>query len=172
MSSKSRPLTEEERADLVAYLDGELVGEAKRTVETRVNLDPTWRAEADALKRTWELLDYLPRPEPSADFTQRTLSLLEPIGPSDQHRGVGARWRLARWLPLGIGWAAAGALAAAVGYRAALPPRPPLQQPGEQELLRDLRVIENKHYYDMVDDIDFLKQLDNPDLFGDEGIGG
>ena len=61
----SSPLNERERADLVAWLDGELEGEAAR-------------AEADALRKTWELLDYLPRPEPSASFTHRTLSRLAP----------------------------------------------------------------------------------------------
>ena len=41
-------------------------------------------------------------------------------------------------------------------------------EPGEKELVRDLRLIENKRFYDLVDDIDFLRQLDQPDLFGEE----
>jgi hypothetical protein len=28
-------------------------------------------------------------------------------------------------------------------------------------------VIENKHLYDSLEDLDFLKELDQPDLFGD-----
>src|SRR4051794_26053888 len=104
--SKSRPLSEAERANLVAYLDGELAGEAKRAVETRINLDPTWRDEAEALKRTWDLLDYLPVPEPSPSFTQRTLSKLEPIRTSVRKKKRGRarpRWGLFRWLALGAG---------------------------------------------------------------------
>src|SRR5262249_40048474 len=61
--SKRRPLSEDERADLVAYLDGETTGDAKRAIEAKLNLDPVWRAEAASLKRTWNLLDYLPRPD-------------------------------------------------------------------------------------------------------------
>ena len=69
------PLTEE----LVAYLDGELGMAGNEAVEAKISVDPTVRAEADALKKTWDLLDYLPRPEPSPNFTERTLSKLEPI---------------------------------------------------------------------------------------------
>jgi hypothetical protein len=36
-------------------------------------------------------------------------------------------------------------------------------------LLRDLRLIENKRLYDLVDDANFLRLLDEPDLFGDDG---
>src|SRR5229473_2045109 len=57
-------LNEDERAELVAYLDGELNEEAAQVLEARLSREPDLRAEAEALKRTWELLDYLPRPEP------------------------------------------------------------------------------------------------------------
>src|SRR5207248_1470231 len=130
------------------------------------NLDPTWRAEAAALKRTWDLLDYLPQPEPSPHFTERTMSRLEPLRQpvrTKKRRRKARPWRrLARWLALGVGWAAALVLAALIGYHAFL--RAPGSQAGEQELIRDLRIIENMRYYDAVDDIDLLKQLDNPDL--------
>ena len=69
----------------------------------------------------------------------------------------------------GVGWAAALWLSVWGGNRGyrALSPR----EPGEQELVRDLRVIENKRFYDLVDDIDFLKKLDDPDLFGEDAGG-
>ncbi len=57
-----QPLSEQEKADLVAYLDGELGGEAARSLEAKITLDPAARSEAETLKRTWDLLDYLPRP--------------------------------------------------------------------------------------------------------------
>src|SRR5437868_4306574 len=108
--SKPRPLTEAERTELVAYLDGELSGDAKRAIEARVSLDPTWRAEADSLKRIWQLLDYLPQAEASAGFTQRTLSKLEPVRRSGRKKpsvpGFTAR-HLLKWVAVAAGWAAA-----------------------------------------------------------------
>jgi anti-sigma factor RsiW len=168
--SQSRPLTEEERADLVAYLDGELAGEARHAIETKVHLDPTWRTEAEALKRTWDLLDYLPRPEPSPSFTQRTLSRLAPVDRAAGPKQSTGRWRLARWLALGGGWAAALLLSAVAGYQLLRPSAP--KGPGEADLVRELRIIENRRYYELVDDIDFLHELDHPDLFGEEDSGG
>jgi anti-sigma factor RsiW len=163
MSSKR--LSDDDRAELVAYLDGEVTGQAARAIEAKLSLDARWRAEAESLKRTWDLLDFLPRPEPTADFTERTLSKLEPI-----RRPAGAAGATSpgfRWLLVGA-WAAALLLALLGGYfggRAAL-----RAGPGDAELTRDLRIIENKRYYDLIDDVDFLRELDDPDLFGEEGV--
>ncbi|MBY0457133.1 MAG: hypothetical protein K2V38_07340 [Gemmataceae bacterium] len=66
-------------AELVAYLDGELDGEAARRVEARLASDPAARARAAALKKSFDLLDYLPRPEPSPTFTTRTLDKLPAV---------------------------------------------------------------------------------------------
>ncbi|MCS7021358.1 MAG: hypothetical protein NZU63_05985 [Gemmataceae bacterium] len=63
------PLDEE----LVAYLDGELPEEQARQIEQRLAADPQLRRRAILLKKTYELLDYLPRPEASPDFATRTL---------------------------------------------------------------------------------------------------
>src|SRR5689334_1695542 len=112
--SKPPPLTEQEKADLVAYLDGELTGAAARAVEAKLALNPAARAEAESLKRTWDLLDYLPRPEPSPSFTERTLSRLAPVRLQDARKSAGRRWL---WKALlGAGWAAALVLAALGGY--------------------------------------------------------
>jgi anti-sigma factor RsiW len=161
-------LSDDERAELVAYLDGEAAGDARRAVEAKLSLDENWRAEAESLKRTWDLLDFLPRPEPTPDFTQRTTSKLNPIrrqgGP-----GAGGLNPTVRWLLIGA-WAAALLVAALSGYfgsRAALQ-----SGPGEAELTRDLRIIENKQRYDLIDDFEFLTDLDDPDLFGDDDGGG
>jgi hypothetical protein len=70
------PLSEEDRESLVAYLDGELDDRAAQSLEARLNTEPALRAEAEALKQTWDLLDYLPRPQPSGSFTHRTLERL------------------------------------------------------------------------------------------------
>src|SRR5947209_1854609 len=76
-----RPLSDEERAELVAYLDGEADEATRRALEAKLSRDPQARAEAEALKRTWALLDFLPRPEPSTDFTTRTLTRVGAVRP-------------------------------------------------------------------------------------------
>jgi anti-sigma factor RsiW len=158
--SEPSHLNEQEQADLVAYLDGELTGEAARALEAKLSLNPSVRAEADALRRTWELLDHLPRPQPSPRFTHRTLERLSPVRAGDQ------RGQLWRSRCLGLGWVAALLLSGWVGYAGYnwLAPR----EPGDKELIHDLRLIENKRYYDRVEDLEFWRALDTPDLFGDE----
>src|SRR5262245_60235346 len=150
--SKPPPFNEQERADLVAYLDGELTGEPARALEAKLSLEPRARAEAESLKRAWELLDFLPRPEPSPDFTSRTLSKLAPVRRTVRRREaaaavvpVGPWWKVAL---LASGWAAAALLAGWVSYagvRALAPGKP-----GEEELVRELRLIKHKRYYDAV----------------------
>jgi hypothetical protein len=103
-----QPLSEQERADLVAYLDGELKGEAARALEAKLQLHPEARAEAAALKRTWDLLDYLPQAEPSPAFTEQTLSRLAvPMGRAvSTHRRLwGALWCTGLVAAFVIGWA-------------------------------------------------------------------
>ena len=46
-------LSEEDRANLVAYLDGELDDDAARALEAKLSLDPDARAEAETLRKTW-----------------------------------------------------------------------------------------------------------------------
>jgi anti-sigma factor RsiW len=71
--------------DLVAFLDGELDTQAGEAVEAKISLDATIRGEVDALKKTWDLLDFLPRPEPSPNFTERTMSQVQPIQPAPRN---------------------------------------------------------------------------------------
>lgn len=165
--SDATPLNDEERADLVAYLDGEVKGEAARVIEARLVRDPGVRAEADALKQAWDLLDYLPRPEPSPNFTHRTLERLAPLKAEAARPTPWQRWRKHA---LGAGWAAALVLAALAGHAAYQ--HYASHHPGDAELVRDLRLIENKRYYELGDSVEFLKQLDQPDLFAEEHPGG
>jgi anti-sigma-K factor RskA len=167
MSQPPPPFSEQDRAELVAYLDGELTGEAARAMEARIALEPAVRAEADALKRTWDLLDFLPRPEPSPSFTARTLSRLGPLSRSSATAGL--RRPLWRRLAFGGGWAAAvvaAALGGYFGYHRLVP-----REPGEEELVRDLRLIENKRQYELIEDVELFKGLEQPDLFGEESSG-
>ena len=173
--TKPAPVSDEDRANLIAYLDGELDGEAARAWGARLSTDPAARAEAEALRRTWQLLDYLPRPEPSAAFTSQTLervSALRPVAIRSALRPP--LWRRP-WV-LGAGWAASVLLAGVIGFltvrsmRPAAEPAPAAEEPADsdQQLVRDLRVIENQRLYEHVGTIDFLRKLDAPDLFGDD----
>ena len=74
-----KPLSEREQADLIAYLDGELKGEAARRVESRIVREPAVREEAAALRRAWDMLDFLPLPEPTDQFMHRTVERIAPL---------------------------------------------------------------------------------------------
>jgi len=170
--NKATPLTEEDRADLVAYLDGELGPSASSALEAKLSLDTQGRAEAEALRRTWNLLDYLPRPELSPRFTHDTLERLATISPKAPLSR--RRWRA--WV-VGTGWAAALLVAGTIGFAGGrvLPWREPAASEPTVDvdgaLVRDLGVLENKRLYDNVESIDFLRALANaadPDLFADE----
>src|SRR5437870_7341936 len=78
----TKPTDDERQAELVAFLDGELDEDAARDFERRIGQDPELRAQADALKKTWELLDFLPQPEPSPTFTTRTLDKVAVLRPA------------------------------------------------------------------------------------------
>src|SRR5476651_301659 len=98
------PLNDDDKAELVAYLDGELDEAATHAVEAKIAADPHTRAELDALKQTWGMLDYLPKASPSPNFTNRTMErlTLEKIGPKKTMPMRGSQPWLRR-----IAWAAA-----------------------------------------------------------------
>ncbi len=159
---------DQERADLVAYLDGELEGERARALEQKLALDPAARDEADSLKRTWELLDFLPKSEPSPSFAAQTLTRLGPaltlaVPVGSRKRG---RWRRAL---IGTGWAAALVLAALGGFYGFNRTAP--SEPGDPELVRDLNVIKNRRVFELVEDLDGVRELDTAELFGADGPG-
>ncbi len=152
-------MTEQERAELVAYLDGELDDEATHRVETKVNVDPTVRAELETLRRTWELLDHLPKAEPSPSFTHATMCRLPARARETQIQPKPSFTGKAKI----VGWVAAMLLFMAGGYFAV---SWQMGKPTEEDLIRELRVIENLRPYRSVKDLEFLKALDRPELFG------
>src|SRR5438067_2053670 len=119
---KPPPEGPDETADLVAYLDGELDERGAQAVEATLGRDPHARHEAETLRKTWDLLDYLPQPPaPASDFTSRTLQRLEkvqapappPLTPTVALAKRGdARRAIGRWLAV----AALLAACAAAGY--------------------------------------------------------
>ena len=67
-------LTPDERADLVAYVDGELPEAHSRSISTKLTHSATARREVEMLQKTWELLDYLPLPQATEQFSEKTIS--------------------------------------------------------------------------------------------------
>lgn len=166
------PLTEDEKAELVAYLDGELDEAATQAIEAKIATNPEARAELDALKQAWGMLDFLPKASPSPNFTNRTMERLslEKVGRAPGKTGSTPRKN--PWFAR-VGWAAAAVVALAGGYYAStrffVAPLPPEPIPEDDlPLVQYLRIAEKWRLYENVDDLDFVKKLRSPDLFGDD----
>lgn len=174
--------------ELVAYLDGELDPKATEAMATKLSLDAKLRAEADSLQRAWDILDVLPKPTPSVSFTTKTISQAIPVPSGTQPTllapvASGSRPTMPAPVALptkaGLGfWVAAAVLIGAaglggyVGHALVAPPK------GERDLeaqmmkdmsIKDLSVLKNARLFHYVEDLEYIKQLDSPDLFGDEG---
>ena len=155
-------LTPEERQDLVAYLDGELDAEAARTLVAKLSQSAAHRRELDRLRQTWEMLDYLPQPKAALTFTQQTIQKLQTIKMSTSLRH--GRWRLVGAACWAAGIFAAGILSFFLVQRHSVPKLP---EPTTDEL----RVLEHRdywHVYQRIDSVEFLRELDHPDLFGED----
>lgn len=61
---------------LVAYLDGELSGTERRTLEQRLIDEESLRERLQSLQRGWDLLDYLPQPTTDEKLVQTTLEFV------------------------------------------------------------------------------------------------
>lgn len=164
--------------ELVAYLDGELDDAETRAVESKLATDDAARKKIDNLKKTYDLLDYLPKPEPSPSFASRTLTQLNlpspskalpPIVPS----GATSGYVMPAQPPSSRGWLVASwtvALAAALGlgYFGHLLARPHLEAADPTKRTSEqVRLLERLPLYLGVDDLDFAKQLEAPELFGE-----
>ena len=166
--------------ELVAYLDGELDDKAAESFATRLSLVPKLRAEADAMQRAWDILDVLPRPQPSGTFTNRTLSQAIPLPASTSGTQLlttsgpaavtmtampAPRPTTGFWLVSLLLIAVAG-IGGYLGHQAIAPPPKPMPP---EPTLEDVPLIKNLRLYRNVDDSDYLKKLDAPELFGEEG---
>lgn len=157
-------LTSEERVNLVAYLDDELNEAEKRAISTKLTQSLTARRELDALQKTWELLDYLPRPQASVDFTARTL-----VGVQEHHE-KGDKLVLAvssslRKVMASAILVAASALLFLLGHVlvAWVWPNP------SARLARDLSIAERLDEYRDVQRFEFLDLLDKSPEFNSDG---
>lgn len=155
----------DDRDEIVAFLDGELDAEGRRRVEERLRTDPHARAEADALQRTWALLDHLPRAESSPTFTSRTLTQV-----AAAESRAGRKTGRANWLN-GMALAAGLLAAGGVGYALAPGSAPVIDLDRDPTYRSEPRLIENLPLYLAVENLEFLQWLDTPDSFGEDAAG-
>ncbi|QDV38083.1 hypothetical protein ElP_60310 [Tautonia plasticadhaerens] len=160
MAAEQLRLNADERADLVAYLDGELTGDRSRAIAEKLTRSVSGRREVEALESTWGLLDLLPRPRAGEEFAERTLSQVIDA-PTSEARLVGAARETIRRVLALAAIAAVVSLGAAAGYAAArwLWPDPTAR------LARDLTIAERLDDYQAVGGLDFLRRLDQSPLF-------
>ena len=164
MSEPELTLDDRQRLEeeFVAYLDGELDADASRRVEERLATDASVRQELHRLERSWQLLERLPRAEVDESFTQSTIEMLAVKAAEDLEK---ERAREPRRQSRRLAAAAAVALIAiALGYTIS---RWQWPDPNEQ-LVRDLPVLENLDQYRQIENIEFLRQLHEQGLFKDE----
>lgn len=159
-------LVPDQRAELAAYLDGELDEAATQAMERVLAESPEARHEVDMLARTFSLLDVLPRPNASTGFSAKTLSSLkaERIAPRWSDRGW---YRQARRGAILACWVVGLSLAGATGYFAA-------NRMGHDEdarLIRELPVIENLDAYSEVTSIEDVREMAKHGDFDEEKDG-
>ncbi len=148
--------------ELIAYLDGEVDAEVRRQIELRLAEDPELMQRMREHQQAWDLLDELPTENASTDFTETTLEMVAVAASREvEVRSRGTAQRRFAW----GGMAAASLLIAGlVGYTFASR----ALQRSDEELLRDLPVIENLDALQQVEDVEFLFALENEGLFVEE----
>ncbi len=190
MPDESPPLPElpsddETSDDLVAYLDGELDESTSRIIESQIASDSQTRQKSDLLKKTYDLLDYLPKTEPSPTFASRTLTQLSLSAPAQPTAGAATLPATAtsgyvipppppthRGRMLAI-WCVILSIATALGYFGHLLARPHLEATDPSKRTSEqVRLLERLPLYLGVDDLDFARQLESAEFFGEVEFEG
>jgi anti-sigma factor RsiW len=164
-------INEDDRELLTAYLDGEMDDDQSHALEARLGREPELRAELNAMRQAWGLLDYLPRAQPSPSFTERTMSRLSvekmpsAVSSSASASKVAPIASPPQW-GLRFGLAASVLLAMLGGFAAGAYFLPRSTAEADEALVRHLHTLEHLPEYEWADDIEFLRSIDRPDLFG------
>ncbi|MDR3635513.1 MAG: hypothetical protein P4L84_17035 [Isosphaeraceae bacterium] len=163
MAQEQMRLSPTERANLVAYLDGELNDAEARAIATKLTNSPTARRELELLEKTWDLLDQLPRPKASEQLTTRTLTQMRSIA---EHGGQieSAFRRVALRVGRVVAAVAASLVACLFGFALTqwVWPNPTAR------LARDLPLIEHLDEYRDVGTFDYLEALaESPEFNSD-----
>ena len=164
MATETHRLTDIERANLVAYLDGELNQTEAHVLGTKITQSVTARREIDTLKKTWELLDFLPKVEPVEDFAGRTATLALQQVPGRADRLVDVGGRIAPMAARLAVLCAVAAVTVALGFSLTrwVWPDP------SARLVRDLPIAEHLDELREVGSIEFLKLLESSPHFSED----
>ena len=159
----SEKMTSQQRENLVAYLDGELDEVATQEIERTLAHSLEARHEVDMLTRTWELLDTLPKPKASEEFSKRTLSSinLEELKQSSSGWFRPANWGR-RFYPLC--WVLGLIVVATSGFsvsRYGIPDE-------SKQLVEELPLINKYNVYSDIVDLEFLQELQKSGLFDED----
>lgn len=142
-----------ELEEIVAYLDGELSGDASARVERRLASDEDFRQELQSVERAWHALDELPMATVDDRFSRTTMSMvIDAAAEEVQARTLALPvTRRKRWLSTAL----AATAAAALGFLAF---RLAWHDPNAL-LLADLPVVDNVDIYSQFPDVAFLRRL-------------
>jgi anti-sigma factor RsiW len=154
-------LNPEERANLAAYIDGELTEDESQVIATKLSLSAVARREVEQLKKTWEMLDFLPRPAASPLFPERTLSTVRALelkaGSWSRAAGTWLDWALRLLVCLAVAAASAG-----LGFALSRWGVPDLAS----RLVHDLSLAEHLEEYEEAGTFRFLEELAKSKEFG------
>ncbi len=152
---KMKRVSVEDRDNFVAYLDGELPPEDAKKLEGVLADSPVARKDVEMLVRTYDMLDLLPRPQATVEFTQRTMATVKL---TDVKPDLTQSWWYKRAHLAVVAAAGAGLLVVSglLGYASANRWAPS----NEDLLLRDLPVIQNIDEYRQVGQHEFLERLE------------
>ena len=156
------PRNPEMRENLVAYLDGELDEAATQKIEQTLAENSDVRGEVESLARTFEMLDELPRPEVSEEFTARTLSTIQVSRESQtdkdepQRRRVDRKTLIAGWV---VGLALSVLLGVLIGGR--------FSRDDSTRLVEEFPVVKDLDIYTEIGSIEYLQKLETDGVLND-----
>jgi anti-sigma factor RsiW len=157
---KTLRLSADQRDDLVAYLDGELPDQVAQAIDQVLARSEVARHEVEALARTWEMLDALPTPTASEEFTEKTMSMLK-VGEVPFDITEQPWFGILKKLAVAAVWLAALGASGWMGFQITA-----RWIPNEHsQMLDDLPVLQRLDDYQEIQTFDFLEQLNRSGTF-------
>lgn len=144
-------LSADVREDLVAYLDRECDEEKSKEIDHLLASNEVARREVDRLSQVYDLLDHLPRPAASTDFSNETMKTVEALKPVQRDVPADFKRHVTPWIPLAktVALSFVCTLGGLFAGQFAFADR-------SDELLADLDAIEQVEAYRAVGDVEFI----------------